>query len=281
MTPQTSAKTVDPTAEAVQEEAISWYLRLHTTEARDDDRSQHMDWLLADPRHIQAYETVCGRMQAAARTEPVARTAFAFAFLKHPPRIFTSLRSYMRTGLFWPRAAFAFAFVAAALFFGFQKQLPFYHADVTRHYAAPAQAMLAVRLADGSKVTLGAGTRIAVDMAKGRRTVTMSPGRAFFEVRHMADRPFYVNTTRRQVRVVGTRFEIADTGADDTITVAEGFVSVCRLKDGMEKAALPSVPVLLEAGMRLHYPAGSDTPTVSRVEAAQVGDWTQPAPDRK
>jgi len=275
MTPQTSAKKVDPTAEAVQEEAINWYIRLHTAQASDDDRSQHMDWLLADPRHIHAYETVCAQMQAATAAEPAARTAYAFTFLKRPPRLFTSLRSYMQTGLFWPRAAVATAFVAAALFFSFQKQLPFYHADIIRHYAAPAHTMLAVRLTDGSEVTLAAGTRIAVDMGKGHRTVTMSPGRAFFEVRHRTDRPFYVNTARRQIRVVGTRFEVADTGVDDTVTVAEGFVSVCRRKDGMEKSATPQVPVLLEAGMQLHYAAGSDTPTVSRVDPSRVGMWTK------
>lgn len=66
-------------------------------------------------------------------------------------------------------------------------------------------------LPDGTRVWLNAASRItyAKDFgrATGAREVTLS-GEAFFDVTHNAARPFVIHTTRMDIRVLGTSFNV-------------------------------------------------------------------------
>jgi transmembrane sensor len=88
-----------------------------------------------------------------------------------------------------------------------------------------------VRLADGSRVVLAPGSRLAVlaDYGRNVRAVQLD-GVAWFSVRHDAERPFTVHTSRAVVRDLGTEFVVrADSaryGNAVAVLVTEGRVAL-------------------------------------------------------
>ena len=84
-------------------------------------------------------------------------------------------------------------------------------------------------LADGTKVWLNAGSRMAFpsEFTGTQRTVFLE-GEAYFEVAHIDAQPFVVNVKEIAVKVLGTRFNITAYTADPTIEtiLLEGKVSL-------------------------------------------------------
>ncbi len=85
-----------------------------------------------------------------------------------------------------------------------------------------------VALADGSRLTVGAGSNVDVRLGKDRREVVLDRGQAFFEVAHDPARPFYVIAGRAEIRVTGTRFDVRRVGDDVQVSVLDGRVEVRR-----------------------------------------------------
>ena len=91
-----------------------------------------------------------------------------------------------------------------------------------------------VELRDGSRVTLGADSRLGIpaDFDGVTRTVTLD-GEAYFVVAHDASRPFDVRTGFAVTRVLGTRFGVrVDSGRQSVdVVVASGKVALRRVAD--------------------------------------------------
>ena len=86
-----------------------------------------------------------------------------------------------------------------------------------------------VHLADGSRVILNADSRLTVpgDFRDGDRSVQFE-GQGYFDVASIKERPFIVQTTLADVRVLGTEFDV-DAHAEAAqmqVVVATGEVSV-------------------------------------------------------
>lgn len=77
--------------------------------------------------------------------------------------------------------------------------------------STPPATTTSVQLGDGSKVLLGANSRLEYrkQFTDTLRSVTLK-GKARFEVAKDASRPFIVNTDRWQTRVLGTVFDVSD-----------------------------------------------------------------------
>jgi ferric-dicitrate binding protein FerR (iron transport regulator) len=96
----------------------------------------------------------------------------------------------------------------------------FYFAGTTRTYplsyaTKPAEKKSFV-LPDGSKVILNAGSRLSVDAGFGEKERRIHlDGEAFFDVAHNASKPFIVQTSRMDVKVLGTAFNVKAYTADD------------------------------------------------------------------
>ncbi len=82
-------------------------------------------------------------------------------------------------------------------------------------------------LPDSSRVTVNVNSRISYPgkFNYGKREVELN-GEAFFEVKHIASRPFVVRMKDAVVQVLGTEFDIRDIESepDVTVTVKEGRV---------------------------------------------------------
>lgn len=105
--------------------------------------------------------------------------------------------------------------------------------------SAPAGQRIQLELSDGTQVWLNARTKIeypAAFVGKDRRVKL--DGEAYFQVAKNASKPFIVQTSKGDVEVLGTKFNVESYSDDNTFTTAlmEGAVKVtaggyqCNLK---------------------------------------------------
>lgn len=87
-----------------------------------------------------------------------------------------------------------------------------------------------VKLADGSKVSLDAATRVEVAYSDERRSLTLLSGRAKFDVAKDPRRPFTVSAGDRMVVATGTAFSVELVQSQMRVVLYEGNVAV--LEDG-------------------------------------------------
>ena len=86
-----------------------------------------------------------------------------------------------------------------------------------------------IELADGTKVWLNAGSRMAFpDRFTGSRREIFLEGEAFFNVTPDKSMPFYVKTKEVVIRVLGTKFNVSAYEADNEVVtvLVEGTVSM-------------------------------------------------------
>jgi transmembrane sensor len=84
-------------------------------------------------------------------------------------------------------------------------------------------------LDDGTKVWLCAGSRLAFPTVfNGKKREVYLDGEAYFEVTHMPDRPFVVNSREVSIKVLGTRFFLSACSSDEKIVTVlmEGSVAL-------------------------------------------------------
>lgn len=93
----------------------------------------------------------------------------------------------------------------------------------------PAGQRAQITLADGTRIWLNAKSTLtyASNFGRNDRNVTLE-GEAFFEVAKNKDIPFYVNTEKNRVRVVGTSFNVCAYKEIDEFetTLVEGIVDI-------------------------------------------------------
>lgn len=260
---------IDP---SLIEEAARWQTVLSSGDATDADIEQHMDWLLADPRHVLAEEHVAATMKNASEFEMAARSAFADDFRVGNASI--EEQSWLKkllSSIEGPKLAIGSALVAALLFVAVLPTITMTNTGYEVTTYASASGVQTVTLSDGSSVSLFEGTEISVEMTDAARTINLTKGRAFFDVVSNKERPFYVNTGLRQVRVVGTRFEVIREQAYERVAVNEGLVSVSSSVDGETH----SEPLLIEPGVTAMYAEEQQSPTVTKGDADRIGAWTE------
>jgi transmembrane sensor len=102
-------------------------------------------------------------------------------------------------------------------------------------YATGRGERATVRLADGSVVTLAAGSRVRIPAEFGATTRELSlDGEAIFEVAHDAAHPFRVRAGRALIEDIGTRFDVRAYGDESTVAVAvaDGAVVIASVRGG-------------------------------------------------
>lgn len=201
------------------DEAADWLLRI---EAAPDDpavRAGLRAWVDADPTHADAFH----------RIERMWHIAGGLA----ARGIHTRKRPvYRRPGFVGAVTALA-ACLVLALF-------PTFNLHLRADHMTSTGEVRAVTLADGSIVTLGAGSAIAVNYEQDNRRVELLRGQAFFDVFSMPSRPFSVDAAGVRATVTGTKFAVRS-GVDDVeVALAEGGVNVQRIDN--QEASLRLAP---------------------------------------
>ena len=222
----------------VLEEAAAWFLRLRRGEADEADPA-YRAWLAASPDHADAMarariawgmmgekanapEVVTRRRDALDRSAAVARGRWSALAL--PGR---RLRA--------AAAAAAVAGVAAMLMIWHTaSDRAFEGADL--YHTAVAETRT-VTLADNSRISLDAATRLQVHYSDQSRDITLMAGQAHFQVAKDRLRPFRVTAGDQTVVATGTAFNVELVGEEVLVTLFEGEVVVT---DARTATAVPA-----------------------------------------
>jgi transmembrane sensor len=151
-------------------------------------------------------------------------------------------------------------------------------------YATQVAELRLVTLPDGSQVTLGPRSKLAVQFRDNVRRVELIGGEAFFDVRRDAARPFFVAAGSSLIRVVGTKFDVNRSADTVRVSVLEGIVRVAGPRGIDTRRASPTVQ--LTAGQRTEMPmvirevrilpSAAQTVVVPMVEKAPAtGAWRE------
>lgn len=173
-----------------------------------------------------------------------------------------------------PRPAWAAMAALSILFASTMISLDSSRSD-TPQYATRTAEMREVPLEDGSLVTLGARSKLAVKFSVTVRHVQLGQGEAFFSVAKNTARPFVVEAGDTLIRVVGTRFNVNYSGERVRVTVLEGVVDLMRKDGSVERIAadltIPKVRLL--AGQQAIDSTNLPMPHLEEARAVQPGGW--------
>lgn len=211
----------------IQEAAADWFARLQGEPALED-WTAFQTWLEADPRHAAAYEAVEAVWVDLDELPADDQKATLLGAEVIP--LGSRAKPARRGLLMGLGAAAAAAIVAVAL-------TPRMTAPSYADYATKVGETREIALADGSRLTLGGATALRVRLGHRQRDVTLVDGEASFDVAHLENRPFVVSVGARQVRVLGTEFNILSHAGHLAVSVRRGVVAVSGGQEGMVKLA--------------------------------------------
>jgi len=195
--------------DAVADQAIVWFARLHADNVSAKERAQFDDWLRASPAHAEAYRQLDRFWERPELSRVLAEMTLSID-RRRPLR----LRR---------RAVLAVAASVALAAVLYQPAL----VDCLRaDYCTGVGEVRSVQLADGSRVTLNSASAINVAFEPAQRQVRLLRGEAYFEVRRDPERPFQVEGNYSMTRVVGTRFSVRERERSDVVSVVGGLVEV-------------------------------------------------------
>lgn len=124
-------------------------------------------------------------------------------------------------------------------------------------------------LPDGSKVELNSGSKLQFEPAfrSEKRVVTLD-GEAFFQVAHQASRPFIVRTSKLDVEVLGTVFNVSSYANEAEITtfLKSGKVRI-KTENGQQ--------VMLEPSQAADFNKESGKIKVVDLNSTYLVDWTR------
>lgn len=240
------------TYDRVSLEAARWLVSLEENPDDQALKDEFEAWLSADPANREAWEATAGVYDMMGPLFADARGSTLPT--KHEPSL--SRRSFRRTLLALPVGLAA----AVALFV----LTPDWYYWATADYATSTTQRTAIRLADGSEVSLAPHSAIDVAYhAGGAREIRLLRGEGFFRVVHDAARPFRVLGGAIRVTDIGTEFDVRLSATASYVAVKSGKVHV----DGAN-----SLSVDLAAGQRLGVDRRNGL-SLGTEDAENVGAW--------
>ncbi|WP_396594131.1 FecR family protein [Brevundimonas sp. R86498] len=237
--------------------AEDWLARMSRPDVDARLQDGFMAWLEADPEHLARYEQAKADSLALEPLRPAFAADLARLDGKGGRTGTRTLRGPGWVVLAGGAAALAVAVTAVLV-------LPVSRFQGRLYQSAPTQ-ILDVTLADGSRVTLDAGSAIRVAIEDDVRRVELERGAAYFEVAHAADRPFQVGVAEHRVIVTGTRFVTALTPDGGEVSLLEGRVSIGAY-DATDRGSLAGAVVLLPGQRVKLTPDGPGRPEQVDVE---------------
>jgi transmembrane sensor len=234
--------------EKIKAAAREWLLRLSLGSPTEDEQARFAAWCAEDSRHAAAYRRFESIWQDAATLEELKPLALP------PPRDAWWRR--VRAGLVvhplrWAASAsLTIAMVGIGSWFLL----------TPAYYATGIAEVRDIHLSDGSEITLGARSSLEVAFRRHERRVILTSGVAFFSVVKNPSRPFVVLVGDKEVRDVGTQFEIRRDLASMRVSVVEGTVEVMQVPDRAD-AAGREAPRTARLAARVTQPANASIPT--------------------
>ena len=216
-------------------QAHMWRLRTQDPELSHADRAAFEAWLAAHPDNESLYDQAETFWQALGEISPEdLRPEVAAMSLREKMNLGLSA---VFKGLSRPKVWGAGAAVGAAALLVTVLTAPVQEgishpegatlvADARASIATDIGETRTLVLVDGTRVTLGAGSRIETDFDTLSRRVTLQGGAAYFDVAPDKSRPFRVSAGELKATALGTIFDVRANGGVFRVAVAEGAVDV-------------------------------------------------------
>jgi len=278
------------------ESASDWLMRLEKDDLCADEIVQWVQWCEADPQNRSAFERLLPLWHALDATPLAPDRA---ALLSSMPReTLTHLREQLqcatlesgvvsseaaaaanssatrrvRSTSFWVGAGLAATMLLVIGALGARRFAPTQPLRPVSQLNSAVAVNRVATLPDGSSLTLGAHSAIAIDFLGAHRTVQLNEGEAFFAVKHDKLRPFVVHAGSLSVTAIGTRFDVLCTGTRVSVTVEEGLVRVAT--DSSSNLAVWNL--MAPAGHQVVYDAAQRAgPSLRVVDPAAATAWQQ------
>ncbi len=136
-----------------------------------------------------------------------------------------------------------------------------------RSLSAPIGQQTRTVLSDGTTVWLNSGSELEIcEQAGGERRVKLC-GEAYLDVAHDADRPFVVETSHMEVRVLGTRFNVNAYDEKQSVVLVSGSVDVTALEQGERNRIRPEE--------MFSYDARTGERQIRAVDTDSFVSWTE------
>lgn len=212
-------------ANIIEQQAAEWLMRREEPEWSAVDEAGLDAWLQESMAHKAAFWRLEHGWRQADRIGALGRDV-------SEPTV-----SRRWTKRWWPIAAAA-SLSGLLVLGGIEVNRPTPAPTVTAfHFSTPIGVRRTIPLVDGSKVELNTATIVRAALNKTRREVWLDKGEAYFEVAHLAGRPFVVHAGTRTVTVLGTKFAVRRDGEKVTVSVIEGRV---RIDDAAQPNEVPT-----------------------------------------
>jgi len=198
------------------EQAAAWVIRLNAEPSEVDLETFEL-WRAQGPQHASAYEeaslawTAVGELSASPKLLAMRRGALE------------------RTGRYtqrWNRRGLAAGLVALICLPLGALYLSSLRAPPEQQFETGRGEQRVIVLADGSRMSLDAMTRAKVVYSHDERRITLTSGRANFEVVRDLARPMNVQAGPRTVTALGTVFTVERDPQEVVVTLVEGRVAV-------------------------------------------------------
>jgi transmembrane sensor len=244
---------------AILEAAAAWFASTRGSDLSESDWTAFCVWLERDPRHRAALgqvERLWVDLDLARELD--ARDDGRVVPLRpaRPPPPRPRLRQAWAA---WGAAAAGLAICVAIP--------PGGSAIEWRTIRTPVGQTRSIALADGSRIDLGVASEISVGLGSHSRAATLGEGEAAFSVAHDPRRPFLIRAGDRQIRVLGTEFDVKRRAGKVAVTVRRGRVAVEPTSQGGGEQ------VQLTPRERLEHLEGALFSTVSWVEPDDAFAW--------
>lgn len=260
-----------------QKAAAWWFTRLQSDKATSHDRARFAAWRDANPEHAHAFariEAAWKRMELAAGTPTVvaARTASLVE-----PRLRRQLAAAAAVLLVVGGAGLG----ALALL---QRNPGVSIAELPLillgkgpdrgTFSTAVGERSTITLADGSVMTLDTDSATSVAYTAEARSITLTRGRALFEVAKNDKQPFIVEAGDRRITAVGTVFDVRLQQAQVQVTLVEGQVIVDESTPVTAPPTTRDAPgrARLQAGERLTAKQGKEV-VVAATNLDQATSW--------
>lgn len=253
----------EPDPSDLHEEAAAWVLR--APDVRDDPalRAAFEAWRRQSPAHAQAYADAAGVWDF------VADQAAAPELLQRRRDALDRARAAgrRRWGRAQPDRRMIAAGVAAAVaaplaVLGWMR----FRAPEAQAYATGHGEQRTLLLADGSRLSLDALTRVEVTLARTERRIELVSGRMNIEVAKDPERPLRVWAAGSTVTAIGTVFTVERGAQAVVVTLVEGRVAVRRARGG---------PVEMRPGQELTLAPNGQASLRERVDTGQALAWRE------
>jgi transmembrane sensor len=207
-------------------EASDWWLRLQD-DSGPERASEWLMWSQKDPANLEAFERIEATALELRSLSREQRDAVVHEFAPRPEVPHCPRARRVRLPVWTAVAATVVIGTGLALFAAY-RFLGGAASDETVYSTARALHQ-EVTLADGSRVSVGAKSVVAVRIRRRERLIQLREGEAYFEVTKDPQRPFIVNAGDLTVTAVGTAFDVRSIDGNVAVSVTEGRVRVTRV----------------------------------------------------